>query len=373
MNEIIWREWSEEEIKLLKTHYEVTSNQDLQKRFLTSRSKSAIEHKAGKLGLKKIIHFHGIRSDVWTDEEIETLKKFISDIPAKEFQKEYMPHRSLGGITSKANDLGISINVDMFWTDDEIETLKEAWDEYGAAGIFHNKILLKTISSIEHKATRLGLKRDRRKIRVNDCFFGVPNIENCYWAGFLAADGCIHKGTNILSVTLKGTDRCILEAFQKALGAKKDFIRTIVRPNANIQVRFDCSSNQIVDDLKTNFNIVPQKTLILNPPNLTNRALIDAFIIGLIDGDGHIKTNKLWGVCGTNEICAWVQQRCIEILFQHGLQPAPKSLRSYNELFENFARIQHGGERGQTILNHLSSVPTPFRLPRKWDKINKAN
>ena len=35
--------------------------------------------------------------------------------------------------------------------------------------------------------------KQRRKYNVNDCFFETPNIVNCYYAGFIAADGCIRK------------------------------------------------------------------------------------------------------------------------------------------------------------------------------------
>ena len=42
------------------------------------------------------------------------------------------------------------------------------------------------------KAHAIGLKSDRsttRKIyQVNERYFAAPNLENCYWAGFIAAD-----------------------------------------------------------------------------------------------------------------------------------------------------------------------------------------
>lgn len=33
-----------------------------------------------------------------------------------------------------------------------------------------------------------------KKYSYNDNYFRTPNLENSYWAGFIAADGCVYKG-----------------------------------------------------------------------------------------------------------------------------------------------------------------------------------
>src|ERR1035437_7947582 len=54
-------------------------------------------------------------------------------------------------------------------------------------------------------------KKDQRKYIVNDYFFSTDTEESFYWAGFLAADGCVQKGINsdtyYISLTLSLKDK----------------------------------------------------------------------------------------------------------------------------------------------------------------------
>ena len=57
--------------------------------------------------------------------------------------------------------------------------------------------------------------RYERQHNVNDDFFNNPNILNCYWAGFIAADGCIgRRNNNVLSIGLSSKDKQHLETFK---------------------------------------------------------------------------------------------------------------------------------------------------------------
>ena len=63
------------------------------------------------------------------------------------------------------------------------------------------KMLNRTSSGVWKRASKLGLKSDRikivkmvkRKYFCNDNYFKNLTIENCYWAGFIAADGWIDR------------------------------------------------------------------------------------------------------------------------------------------------------------------------------------
>lgn len=80
----------------------------------------------------------------------------------------------------------------------------------------------------------------------------------------------------------------------------------------------------MADDLKTNFNIIPAKSLILDPPNINweDKDLIDAYIIGLIDGDGSIgfstsvrtQPHFFISLIGTSQVLSFVKRRFEEIL-----------------------------------------------------------
>src|SRR5690606_13503507 len=54
------------------------------------------------------------------------------------------------------------------------------------------------------------------------------------------------------------------------------------------QIRYNIYSDIWFDDLYKFWNILPNKTLYLNPPNITDLNLCLSYIIGLIDGDGSI-------------------------------------------------------------------------------------
>lgn len=82
--------------------------------------------------------------------------------------------------------------------------------------------------------------RHKRQNSVNDDFFEVPNELNCYWAGFIAADGCIHTGKkqDVLSIFLALKDKNHLNRFK-------------------LDIDFDGQINEgVINEMIKNFNIV---------------------------------------------------------------------------------------------------------------------
>ena len=175
----------------------------------------------------------------------------------------------------------------------------------------------------------------RESIFFDDNFFSTPNKLNCYWAGFIAADGNIeerkHRKSNRLSITLSEKDHEHLKRFKNDIGyegtiKKYKSKRTIIKgkkydrkPTVSIRL----TSQKLIDDLKKNFNIIPRKTFILEPPNITDLDLIFCYIIGYIDGDGHITKRKrdgslIVGALGTEELMLWIRRSFNEILFSKG-------------------------------------------------------
>ena len=107
------------------------------------------------------------------------------------------------------------------WTYEEEEIVKSM---YGFSP--HKRILAKlcfrTDAALRAKASSLGCKGNaklvgglakkgiyRRKYIRN--YFDVIDEERAYWAGFIAADGCIFR--NSLKITLAKKDKCQLEKF----------------------------------------------------------------------------------------------------------------------------------------------------------------
>ena len=131
-----------------------------------------------------------------------------------------------------------------------------------------------------------------RKHKINDNFFEEINPKTAYWAGFIAADGNISKSNNALTITLVDSDSEQLERFLKDTAA--DYQVTHFERNGNAFCTIHTVSQKMADDLNNNYNIIPAKSLILKAPNIDweDKESIDAYIIGLIDGDGTIGFQK---------------------------------------------------------------------------------
>ncbi len=90
------------------------------------------------------------------------------------------------------------------WTKKEIIILN---DNYGKIKFFDLILMLpgRTSGAIRRKAYDNGLVANlsitnKKFVTTNNNFFSVPNTINSYWAGFIAADGCVSELFIYLSV-----------------------------------------------------------------------------------------------------------------------------------------------------------------------------
>jgi intein/homing endonuclease len=131
---------------------------------------------------------------------------------------------------------------------------------------------------LQRRRIKAPLADTRRMIStLNENFFSNYNELSCYWAGFIAADGCIYK--NKLSIKLSINDVNHLKTFAKQIGGYEVKIY-------DKECSLTINSPQIVNDLKNNFNIIPRKSLTMIYPHQIK--LHNHFIRGYFDGDGCI-------------------------------------------------------------------------------------
>lgn len=127
-----------------------------------------------------------------------------------------------------------------------------------------------------------------------------------YWAGFIAADGYIHRK----SVRVSQKDQQHLEKLARSVGTNSP-----VRLRAHGVYEICLYSPQMCNDLCERYNIVPSKSLILKGPELINERSCANFIRGYTDGDGCIcqrRACNTWDinwVSGSNDILQWVKNR----------------------------------------------------------------
>lgn len=126
---------------------------------------------------------------------------------------------------------------------------------------------------------------------MNKDFFSKIDTEGkAYWAGFIAADGCLRY--SFYHITLKIKDKEHLEKFANLIGIA--IRQEITKLNEKIYKEWKVTicSKQMWNDL-IKLNIKPRKSLTLKPPKNIPAEFIRDFIRGYFDGNGCISTYKI--------------------------------------------------------------------------------
>lgn len=215
----------------------------------------------------------------------------------------------------------------------------------------------------------------------NEDYFNVLTDDCCYWAGFIAADGCIIdkcQGQKLLRISLQSGDIGHLEKFKKAI----EFNGVVAVYSANYtykglkQIKKSCNiqikSNKLCDALLENFSITPRKSLTIVPPsaNLTHSQRV-SFLKGYIDGDGYVmpKTSNQWSshvsLLGTLEMVTWLKGVIEDVIGEDMTEKciAPRSSK-------NTYSLTITSRKARLLLVELGSMP--LGLDRKWEGVAEA-
>ena len=121
-------------------------------------------------------------------------------------------------------------------------------------------------------------------VLLNTEAFDEYTENSCYWAGFLAADGSVDAKGRI-RLMLKYDDILHLEKFKTYLQSTH-----AVSSNTDTYNRcsFEFTNREMCDTLDLNFNIVPEKSLVMKFPHFIRADMVRHFIRGYFDGDGSI-------------------------------------------------------------------------------------
>ncbi len=126
-------------------------------------------------------------------------------------------------------------------------------------------------------------------------------------------------------------------------------------------VRLSCGEEWF-SDLKNNFNIVPRKTKILQPPILTDY-LAWCYLIGFIDGDGCLHVNKrdilsINITAASRDILEWVLKQTEGF---KGKRDRKRKVRESGDYYQ----FSIAGEPCIKMFLFLREFPVP-KLARKW-------
>jgi len=162
-------------------------------------------------------------------------------------------------------------------------------------------------SQLKKLITKNGWGQKRPTVNNSSLFLTLSEM-SCYWAGFIAADGCL-KDNGTLSICLNYDDTDHLRKFKEVMGSTHK-----ITSNTDKYYRSELSfkHKDVERGLKENFNITPRKSLTYKAPESLTEPYIKHFLRGYFDGDGCIcetfsnknsKTASLYcTVTGTKEV-----------------------------------------------------------------------
>jgi len=232
-----------------------------------------------------------------------------------------------------------------------------------------------------------GIPFRPRSKKINHYYFSEPNLENSYWAGFIAADGCIKDPKNRpskgISIRLAQIDIGHLEKFKLNIKSDHEIFTGISKPTdfvktANAYCNLSFSSNQIAEDLAKYWNIVPRKAMRLKPPNIINREQKLAFIAGYIDGDGSyswtgiryrvdgsiVPRRPTLSIYGTKEMLEWIRSELGDF---DNVVGKPNSRDTY--------KLSYNGNKALFVRSLYIDLDLPFleRKNKHWEKTSNEN
>lgn len=243
-------------------------------------------------------------------------------------------------------------------------------------------------STIRNVFKRLGIEfrsKNYKSAPVNHDFFASKSDASYYWAGFITADGCVHKNT--LSLNLSKRDLAHLEILKHDLEYGGNIYHTVNKLSLSNpkwrdveMCRLHIYSDKIVKDL-AKFNIVANKThKTIFPKDQIPSDKMYLFMRGYFDGDGTICLHKpksrpnrrpqmVFGLRGTKTFL----QDFNEVLVRQANLPE-RCLKKKISVTGNIGQITYNGNGVcSKIKNYLySETNTPF-LKRKWEKFGHTH
>lgn len=232
------KRWTPEEDKYLKENYVKTDIKDLAN--ILKKSESAITQRASAFGIKKRA---GLPEGL-TIDDLERKYKELGSL--RKVEKAFGIHRSIVGYYLHKENKKVNKPIRYSWNDD---------------------------------------------------FFFYDTPESFYWAGFIAADGCVKLKSGKykeLSIGLANKDHIHLEKFKAIM----DFTGPIHKIGINTggyKSEMSIRSDKLFNDL-ARFNIAPKKSLTLEFPQwLVEHPMANHFMRGYFDGDGSFYIPKLKG------------------------------------------------------------------------------
>jgi hypothetical protein len=216
---------------------------------------------------------------------------------------------------------------------------------------------------------RYGGRKPKTKYDIK--FFSQYSNEACYWAGFIYADGCVTNkyGTHKVHIGLQKDDVEHLFNFMKLINFGGKLVSSPVN-NCNI---LNISGKWFVEDLEKNFNIIPNKSLIIRFPEQLPTKKLSHFIRGIFDGDGCVTLSNNKGLISVVGSLSTIKS-IVECFYQFtgvrtGKYGDNISGKPRIQKMRNIYAVSYHNYAAKTVLDWLyDGATSDIRLERKYLK-----
>ncbi len=123
----------------------------------------------------------------------------------------------------------------------------------------------------------------------HDYFRQIDRPIQAYILGLLASDGCVYSDRPRVKFSVHEKDRVLTETVRDELAPGSPILMERCRDYKLAKVHF--TSPEMCKDL-AKLGIVPKKSHILTWPTLLPEAFVNSFLLGILDGDGCLMTDK---------------------------------------------------------------------------------
>ena len=163
--------------------------------------------------------------------------------------------------------------------------------------------------------------RLNRKYCFDETIFSNIDTEaKAYWLGFLMADGCINRISNVpqsVELSLQERDKATVQAFADFINATPPIPLKIKHTKIGQNAYRICVSSKILAADLVSHGCVIKKSLILQFPNfIKDSDLLRHFMRGYFDGDGTIyapkKKQPCFSIVSTYDFCNVYNQMLVQ-------------------------------------------------------------
>lgn len=238
----------------------------------------------------------------WTESELSFLSDNYGIMPVSEIAEKL--GRPSNSVNHKASRLGLKRPER--WTDDELQYLRSHYHDQTYQEIA--RVLGRSKASVDLKINKLGLVKSPYSYD-HTFFHSIDTQDKAYWLGFFYADGCVHISRTGNSVSyeacikLQGGDGGHLKKFNRCINGNVpvNYHERISAFSGLPEVYADIRlySQEVVEDL-IRHGCVQNKSFVIHFPDL-RKDLIPHFIRGFFDGDGcFCRDSKKRNTCAVN-------------------------------------------------------------------------